>query len=96
MYVYTHHIAYIVFITCVYIVLYSTHATAGPSITEAVSALLETVFRSLAPQQASLLRLFLLLESREQGREGLGVHGKMEVLNSQTWEIDGNCGFNRT
>jgi hypothetical protein len=40
--------------------------------TEAVSALLETVFRSLAPQQASLLRLFLLLESREQGGKGWG------------------------
>lgn len=38
---------------------------------DAVSALLETVFRSLAPQQASLLRLFLLLESREQGLTSL-------------------------
>lgn len=38
---------------------------------DAVSALLETVYRGLGPQQASLLRLFLLLESREQGLTSL-------------------------
>ena len=36
---------------------------------QAVSQLMETVFRGLGPSQASLLRLFLLLESREQGQK---------------------------
>ena len=41
-----------------------------PTLSKAVSQLMETVVRALGPSQASLLRLFLLLESREQGAGG--------------------------
>ena len=58
---------------------------------EAVSELMEMVFRGLGPSHSSLLRLFLLLESREQGdekRERSGVQKDKMVDNKLTWKVE--------
>ena len=49
------------------------------------------VFRGLGPSHSSLLRLFLLLESREQGdetRERSGVQKDKMVDNKLAWKVE--------
>eukprot|EP00434_Breviolum_minutum_P021013 symbB.v1.2.018538.t2/scaffold1482.1/size116129/3 len=51
---------------------------------DAVSELMEMVFRGLGPSHSSLLRLFLLLESREQGLTSLWNSMVSAIINPST------------